>query len=167
MQSFLLQYFEPQIFACVVLPPSGVGMDDGAGLPAELPKSDYNFYFILFLLSFFPLLLCLLLNVVNCNTYVHAHSLPTHISPLPHHLTSPLPGAMEFCDHVIFHIFLIPMASSCRSSRQWKRWRCGHTRMCTHHTPGCISERSVHEVRGVLKVRGILKYVVCCLKSCL
>ena len=83
VQSFLLQYFEPQIFACVVLPPSGVGMDDGAGLPAELPKSDYNFYFILFLLSFFPLLLCLLLNVVIAiHMSTHTHYQPTsHPSP--------------------------------------------------------------------------------------
>ena len=40
MQSCLLQYFEQQIFICMVLAPSGEGMDDGAGLPAELLKSN-------------------------------------------------------------------------------------------------------------------------------
>ena len=38
------QYFEPQTLACVVLActkwRSGVGIDDGTGLPAKLPKSD-------------------------------------------------------------------------------------------------------------------------------
>ena len=37
-QGFLLQSFEPQIVGCVIIAPSGVGIDDGARLPADLSR---------------------------------------------------------------------------------------------------------------------------------
>ena len=52
---------------------SGVGMDDGAGLPADLPKLDFFFCSVV-LLFMFPLSLLLLLVVLFlCNDYFLLH----------------------------------------------------------------------------------------------
>ena len=64
MQIFLLQYFDQQIFACVVLTPS---VDDGAGLQAELPTSDLHFSFTLLLCQFLVYAYCFF--CAGCNGF--------------------------------------------------------------------------------------------------